>query len=576
MLAESVKLSEACTILKKKDVDEIIVVDDSYNPVGIVTDEDILTKISESLVNPSKTTLGDIMVFPLISIKEDQIISEALELMREKKIRKLAVMSNSNLVVGILYLDTIVNLVKKSLVKQQKQSTLWGVIWNLGVVLQFTGVLMFIPGIVATLLNDPIVATGIYLMSVLLIVSGFFMNSYGEKQPITLRGTAILVFASFMILVLFGMIPQLFVIQFDSSDPVELFANGFFESAAGFTTGGFSLVQNPEDLPRSFTFYRGYAQFVGGPSFIYLIVTAFYSEKRVSTMKGFISGNIPHLKELFAIITTIFSIYAVIIALLLFYLGGGEILDDFALAFSALSTGGSSPNSKIFEGFTTPEYVVMIAGMILGALPFSFHYAFVRTKFLSINLTKEVAVYLSLLVIFCIVFIFSMDVNWLDSVFNMISASTTTGFATISLESLNPIAFTVMIIAMIIGGCGFSTAGGIKIFRFMQLAKLRHILDIKSVKISESDRKDIIVGIIILAVSIIIPLLIAVHMASIGYDFQNAFFDGVSAITTTGHGAGTVSAALDPAMTMVFGFLMILGRIEIILLVYMFVPKLMK
>ena len=576
MLAESVKLSEACTLLKKKDVDEIIVVDELYNPIGIVTDEDILTKISESLVNPSKTTLGDIMVFPLISIKEDQIISEALELMREKKIRKLAVMSNSNLVVGILYLDTIVNLVKKSLVKQQKQSTLWGVIWNLGVVLQFTGVLMFIPGIVATLLNDPIVATGIYLMSVLLIVSGFFMNSYGEKQPITLRGTAILVFASFMILVLFGMIPQLFVIQFDSSDPIELFANGFFESAAGFTTGGFSLVQNTEDLPRSFTFYRGYAQFVGGLSFIYLIVTAFYSEKRVSTMKGFISGNIPHLKELFAIITTIFSIYAVIIALLLFYLGGGEILDDFALAFSALSTGGSSPNSKIFEGFTTPEYVVLIAGMILGALPFSFHYAFVRTKFLSINLTKEVAVYLSLLTIFCIIFIFSMDVNWLDSVFNMISASTTTGFATISLESLNPIAFTVMIIAMIIGGCGFSTAGGIKIFRFMQLAKLRHILDIKSVKISESDKKDIIVGIIILTVSIIIPLLIAVHMASIGYDFQNAFFDGVSAITTTGHGAGTVSAALDPAMTMVFGFLMILGRIEIILLVYMFVPKLMK
>lgn len=576
MLAESVKLSEACTILKKKDVDEIIVVDESYNPVGIVTDEDILTKISESLVNPSKTTLGDIMVFPLISIKEDQIISEALELMRERKIRKLAVMSNSNLVVGILYLDTIVNLVKKSLVKQQKQSTLWGVIWNLGVVLQFTGVLMFIPGIVATLLNDPIVATGIYLMSVLLIVSGFFMNSYGEKQPITLRGTAILVFASFMILVLFGMIPQLFVIQFDSSDPVELFANGFFESAAGFTTGGFSLVQNPEDLPRSFTFYRGYAQFVGGLSFIYLIVTAFYSEKRVSTMKGFISGNIPHLKELFAIITAIFSIYAVIIALLLFYLGGGEILDDFALAFSALSTGGSSPDSKIFQEFTTPEYVVIIAGMILGALPFSFHYAFVRTKFLSINLTKEVAVYLSMLVIFCIIFIFSMDVNWLDSVFNMISASTTTGYATISLENLNPIAFTVMIIAMIIGGCGFSTAGGIKIFRLMQLSKLRHILNIKAVKISESDRKDIIVGIIILAVSIIIPLLIATHMASIGYDFQNAFFDGVSAITTTGHGAGTVSAALDPAITMIFGFLMILGRIEIILLVYMFVPKLMK
>ncbi|MBI5860262.1 MAG: CBS domain-containing protein [Nitrosarchaeum sp.] len=575
MLSESVKITEACTILKKKDVDEIIVVDDSYNPIGIVTDEDILTKLSESFVNPSKTTLGDIMVFPLISIREDQVLSEALEIMREKNIRKLAVLSGSNLVVGMLYLDTIMNVVKKSLVKKQKQSTLWGVIWNLGVVLQFTGVLMFIPGVVATLLNEPIVATGIYLMSVLLIVSGFFMNSYGEKQPITLRGTAILVFASFIILVLFGMIPQLFVIQFDSGDPIELFADGFFESSSGLSTTGYSLLPNPEDLPRSFTFYRGYAQFVGGLSFIYLIVTAFYSEKRVKTMKGFISGNVPHLKELFSIITIIFSIYAVIIALLLFYFGGGDILDDFALAFSALSTGGTSPDSKIFQDFTTPEYIVIIAAMILGALPFSFHYAFVRTKFLSINLTKEVIVYFCILTIFCIIFIFSINVNWLDAVFNMVSASTTTGFATINLENLNPIAFTIMIIAMVIGGCGFSTTGGIKILRMAQLAKVRRIFDTKST-MSESDKKDIISGIIILTPLLVMPLLVAVHMASIGYDFQNTFFDGVSAITGTGHGAGTVSFALDPLMTTVFGIMMILGKAEVILLAYIFVPKLMK
>ena len=577
MLSESVKVAEACTILKKKDVDEIIIVDDSYNPVGIVTDEDILTKLSESFVNPLKTTLGDIMVFPLISIREEQNLSDALELMREKKIRKLAVVSNSNLVVGMLYMDTIMSLVKKSLVKQQKQSTLWGVIWNLGVVLQFTGVLMFIPGVVATLLNEPLVATGIYLMSVLLIVSGFFMNSYGEKQPITLRGTAILVFASFIILVLFGMIPQLFVIPFDSSDPIELFADGFFESSSGLSTTGYSLLPNPEDLPRGFTFYRGYAQFVGGLSFIYLIVTAFYSEKRINTMKGFISGNVPHLKELFAIITIIFSIYAVIIALLLFYFGGGgEILDDFALAFSALSTGGTSPDSKIFQDFTTPQYIVMIAAMILGALPFSFHYGFVRTKFLSVNLTKEVLVYFCLLTVFCIIFIFSMDVNWLDSVFNMVSASTTTGFATINLEHLNPIAFTVMIIAMVIGGCGFSTTGGIKILRISQLAKVRYIFHRKSIKISESDKKDIISGIIILAPLLIMPLLVATYMSSMGYEFQNAFFDGVSAITGTGHGAGTVSFALDPFITIVFGIMMILGKAEIVLMVYIFVPKLMK
>jgi trk system potassium uptake protein TrkH len=413
-------------------------------------------------------------------------------------------------------------------------------------------------------------------MSVLLIVSGFFMNSYGEKQPITLRGTAILVFASFIALVLFGMIPQLFVIPFESSDPIELFADGFFESSSGLSTTGYSLLANPEELPKSFIFYRGYAQFVGGLSFIYLIVTAFYSEKRVSTMKGFISGNVPHLKELFSIITIIFAIYAIAIALLLFYFGGGDILVDFALAFSALSTGGLSPDSTIFLELSTPEYIVLIAGMILGALPFGFHYAFVRTKFLSINLTKEVVAYFGILSVFCIIFIFSMDDNWLDSVFNMVSASTTTGYGTTTMENLNPIAFTTIIIAMIIGGCGFSTTGGIKILRFMELAKVRQIFYKKFTKISESDKKGIISGIIILAPLLILPLLVAVYMGSIGYNLQNAFFDGVSTITGTGHGAGTISFALDPIITIVFGIMMILGKAELVLIVYMFAPKLMK
>ena len=44
--------------------------------------------------------------------------------------------------------------------------------------------------------------------------------------------------------------------------------------------------------------------------------------------------------------------------------------------------------------------------------------------------------------------------NLLDSVFNMVSSSTTTGYSTITMNNLNPIAFTTIIIAMIIGGCG--------------------------------------------------------------------------------------------------------------------------
>ena len=99
---------------------------------------------------------------------------------------------------------------------------------------------------------------------------------------------------------------------------VEVFANAFFSSAAGFTTGGISLFDEPEKLTQSFTFFRSYTQLVGGMSFIYLVITAFYPESKLQAMRGFISGKTLHMKELFLTITVIFAIYIVIVASLLY------------------------------------------------------------------------------------------------------------------------------------------------------------------------------------------------------------------------------------------------------------------
>lgn len=576
-LSETILLSDACTFLMKAKTDDIIVIDNHGTVVGIVTDEDILKCIAESHVNSSKTTLGDVMVFPVISIMENQNIQDALTLMRDNQIRKLVVLDNSNHVTGILYMNTIANLMRKSIIKNPKELTLLGVLWNLGLVLQFSGVLMFIPGLIATLLNDVIVASGIYLMSILLIISGFILNAYGEKQSLTLRGTAILVFSSFIILVLFGMIPQLYVIPINSGDPVILFSDGFFESASGFTTGGLTIVSNPEDLPRSFTFYRGYTQFVGGLSFIYLIIIVFYSESKLNIMKGFLSGKTQNLRELFVTITIIFSIYVVIIALLLFFLGEDNILDNFAIAFSGISTGGWVPDSKSLENFTSAEYIVLMSSMILGSLPFTFHYSLIRRKFLTLKLTKEIITYFIILIIFSVLFIFSMDSNPMDSLFILVSGNSTTGFQTIKLDNIGTFSAVILIISMMIGGCGFSTTGGMKVFRLMKMVHLKKFFNgnFWSV-VSHSDKLDILAGFIILGTSVVVPLLVASYMSSLGMDFENSFFDAVSAITTTGLGTGTVTDSLDPFLKVMFGFLTILGRVEIVLLVYIFVPKIMK
>ena len=164
---------------------------------------------------------------------------------------------------------------------------------------------------------------------------------------------------------------------------VEVFGNAFFSSAAGFTTGGISLFDEPENLTQSFTFYRSYTQMVGGMSFIYLVITAFYPESKLQSMRGFISGRTLHMKELFSTITVIFAVYIVIVAMLLFFFGEANILDNFSLAMSTLATGGFIPSSQILDDISWQKEIVLMGAMILGALPFTFHYAFVRKKFLA-------------------------------------------------------------------------------------------------------------------------------------------------------------------------------------------------
>lgn len=572
-LSESVLLPEACKHMVRTNSDEIVVVDSNRHPIGIVTDEDILKKTSEAFINPTNTTLGDIMTFPVISINQDKTLSDALDKMRQYKLRKLAVLSEQNKIVGMIYKNTIIDLMKKYLaIRQEKRSSLWAILWNLGIVLQFAGVLMFVPAILATVLWETVPATGIYLMSTMLFVTGFFMNTYGEKYPLKLRDAAILVFASFLILVLFGTIPHVLVVPFDADKPLEHFARSFFESSAGFTTGGLTTIQTPEELPQSFTFYRSYTQFVGGLSFIYLIVTAFYPENKLHSMRSFISGRIPQLKELFITITILFSIYITIIAAALFYFGEANLIDNFALAMNAVSTGGWIPHSQILVDLTIPEYIVLMVGLVFGALPFGLHYAFVRTKFMSFQINQEVAVYLAILAIASGIILFSMDVNPIDAVFNTISASTNTGFQTIDLQGLSPIPGIVFIIIMIIGGCGFSTAGGMKVFRLIKLANIKNLILRK--KLSHSDKNHIITASILIVLFPLIPYFVAVHMESLGYDFEDSYFDAVSALTTTGLGAGTIGLDLDPATLTLFSFLMIFGRLEIILLIYMVVPRL--
>ena len=568
---------EAATMLRSYETDDIVVIDEKKFPVGIVTDEDILSKVSDASVYAESTTLEQIMSKPLITINEKATLQDALHIMRDNNVRKLPVVSKKNQVLGMILQSTIANIIRNATATTPRllSPPVKAVLGNLGFVLQFAGVLLLVPAVIATLLEDTVTASGIYLTTVLLLVTGFFLNSYGEKSSLNLQQASILVFSSLFLLSLFGTIPYLYVFPSGETN-VQVFADAFFSSAAGFTTGGISLFDEPEKLTQSFTFFRSYTQLVGGMSFIYLVITAFYPESKLQAMRGFISGKTLHMKELFLTITVIFAIYIVIVAFLLYLFGERNIIDNFSLAMSTLSTGGFTPTSTILEDLLWQEHIVLMGAMILGALPFTFHYAFVRKKFLSPKLGKEVLAYFAILGGATLLFVTISGLDPMEGVFYSVSASTTAGLQMDSLAGLSGGAHSILIILMFIGGCGFSTAGGLKIFRLFHLKDIKPFISkVGRSKLSDQTKKEIISTLIIIALFPTISAITGAHLAAIeDVPFQDAFFEAAGIITTGGLSAGVIDKDTDPATMIVLGFLMIFGRLEIIAIIYIFVPRL--
>ncbi len=258
---------------------------------------------------------------------------------------------------------------------------------------------------------------------------------------------------------------------YEEIDLFSLFANSFLESTSGYTTTGLSTIINPENLQESFSFYRSYTEWVGGLSFIYLVMALYYPETKLAGMKQFLGSGILRFKQLLSTISVIFVVYAVIIMLLLYYFGQINLLDSISLSFATLTTGGFVPKSTILNSENPIPLIIIMGGMILAALPFAFHFGIFSKYIHATKEIKEILLFLILLTIGVFLFLliepsFSED-NWLSSVFHVISASTTTGFQFTDLSQLSLYGKILLIVLMLIGGPAFSTAGGIKIARLM-------------------------------------------------------------------------------------------------------------
>ena len=566
----------ASRIMKRREDDSVIVVN-AGKPVGIVTDQDIIDNLATKGMSPSDSNLEMIMSSSLITILPGAKLKEALKKMQDSHVKKLIVIED-DMVKGMIRQSTIANAIRNAIIVKPRgvKPGLKSVLGNLGFMLQFAGILIMIPAVVAMFLNEATVAASIFLMSVALLTTGFFLNSYGEKAPLNIRQASVLVLSSFLLLSIFGMIPYLYLNPYNTTSISELVVDSFFSSTSGFTTGGISLITTPEDLPQSFRFYRAFTQWVGGMSFIYLVMTAFYPEGKLTGMRGFITGKTLRLRELFLTITMIFGIYVAIVSFLFYIFGAKNIIDDISLALTTVVTGGFLPSSTILFDMEWYKVVVLIGGMILGALPFTFHYSMIKPR-LTLNVTREVTVFMIIVVFSIIAIPFIIGIDYLTGIFYAVSAITTAGLQVGSIAEFNEGTKIFLMLLMFIGGCGFSTAGGVKIFRFINLVSLfKKISNIETRrKMTKKDAKELTSIVIILSLFPLISYCTALHIMGQGFTFTDAYFESVAALTTGGLSVGVTSIGLDLVSKIMLALNMILGRFEIIAIIYIIVPRLM-
>lgn len=108
ILDEQTCIADAARAMRKKGVASVLVGRTlDLQPVGIVTERDILYRVVAEHRGPFKTTLKSVMSSPLITIDESTLTRDAVSLMREKGIRRLPVTKEGR-ILGMLTLKSII------------------------------------------------------------------------------------------------------------------------------------------------------------------------------------------------------------------------------------------------------------------------------------------------------------------------------------------------------------------------------------------------------------------------------------------------------------------------------------
>ncbi|MEE4163534.1 MAG: TrkH family potassium uptake protein [Woeseiaceae bacterium] len=416
------------------------------------------------------------------------------------------------------------------------------------------------------------------------------------KKELRLRDGFLVVASFWAVLGLAGSAPLYF------ADMLNLtFTEAAFESISGLTTTGATVLTGLDDLPQSILYYRQQLQWLGGMGIIVLAVAVLpmLGVGGMQLYRAETPGPVKDTKLTPRITETAKALWYLYLGFTLtcmlgYKAAGMNWFDSLCHAFSTVAIGGFSTHDQSIGYFdSTAIDLVAIVFMFLAGINFSLH--FFAWRYVSIRHYLEdpefraYSVFLFVVSVIVVLTLLmtgeSVSYSLIEGTFQAVSIATTTGFTTADFSAWPLSLPALLVLASFIGGCAGSTAGGIKVIRWLliykqgvrEIVRLVHPSAEIPVKLGNKAVQYRVVDAVwgFFSVYIVVFGFMMLAMMFTGLDQVTAFSAVAATLNNLGPGLGDVAGGFmtisDTGKWIAIAG-MLLGRLEIFTLLVLITP----
>ena len=441
----------------------------------------------------------------------------------------------------------------------------------------------------------PITASGLFTFNVGLLL---LVRFHRAKRPSDRRASYLLVVAMWLVLPLFGTLPFL------ATGTLRTFADALFESTSGITSTGATVFSAVEWLPSSILLWRSMTQWFGGFGIVLLVLALVPSMgiNKYSLYTAEASGADNTGKQTTSVSTTVrqtLGIYLLLTTAFVFALwkSGMHVWDAVNITFTNISSGGFSIYNNSLERLTHGQQYIVALAMLFSGINFAMLYNFFTFRWDRLhNKLEQVSfyliVYLSAAIFVTFALRFNMGFDWGDSlrcgIVQTISVLTTTGsLAADTQQWWVPITYLFVVLSLC-GGMAGSTSGGLKAMRVLILVRnvrkiLRDKLHSHAVNPVRLNHKpvaaNIITNVMVIFLVYVIVIFIGIMLLMLsGINATESIGAAIACITGYGPGLGLSGgfgcyAGFTVAAKLICSFLMVMGRLECLTVIIIFIPS---